>query len=384
MSRVLSCQPLLPRPESVAAELARAPAGPLILVSRSGVLANLARVRSALPSVSVHYAVKACNHPQVLSALAQADCGFELASAGEWPALAALDIDPARAVVGNPVRSAMQTAALYAAGVRCFAIDSLQQLDRDRVAAPDARLLVRVAVPPGCLADADVAAWPMGDTFGASPDTVAQISHKARAAGQVLAGVSFHVGSQCTDMAAWQRGLNAAVSALATLRAEGHAADVLSLGGGFPAEIGAAPSIEAIGESLRPALAALPVGTRLLAEPGRCLIANAGVLLTRVLAVREHRGARWLHLDCGVHNGLIESSRGVPYALRALRGSGTRVAWQVAGPSCDGADRLPGEWLLPAAIVEGDWLAVDGAAAYAQSRASGFNGFALPETRVVN
>ncbi|NBU12728.1 MAG: hypothetical protein EBT40_04875, partial [Betaproteobacteria bacterium] len=292
----------------------------------------------------------------VLSALAQADCGFELASAGEWPALAALDIDPARAMVGNPVRSAMQTAALYAAGVRCFAIDSLQQLDRDRVAAPDARLLVRVAVPPGCLADADVAAWPMGDTFGASPDTVAQISHKARATGQPLAGVSFHVGSQCTDMAAWQRGLNAAVSALATLRAEGHAADVLSLGGGFPAEIGAAPS----------------------------LIANAGVLLTRVLAVREHRGARWLHLDCGVHNGLIESSRGVPYALRALRGSGTRVAWQVAGPSCDGADRLPGEWLLPAAIVEGDWLAVDGAAAYAQSRASGFNGFALPETRVVN
>jgi ornithine decarboxylase len=89
-------------------------------------------------------------------------------------------------------------------------------------------------------------------------------------------------------------------------------------------------------------------------------------------------------LECGLHNGLIESSRGIPYRIRALRGSGARVAWRIAGPSCDGADVLPGEWLLPAGINEGDWLAIDGAAAYAQSRASAFNGLAGPVTRIVD
>jgi ornithine decarboxylase len=179
-----------------------------------------------------------------------------------------------------------------------------------------------------------------------------------------------------------------AADAIVVLQAAGHPARLLSLGGGFPVEIegryGLASGVEAIGTALASALATLPREVELIAEPGRYLVASAGLLLTRVTAVRTHRGQRWLQLDCGMHDGLIESVRGVPHRIRPLRRSGNRVAWRIVGPSCDGADVLPGEWLLPAGVDEGDWLAVEGAAACAQSRASGLNGLPLPVTRIVD
>lgn len=409
--------PLRPRAEVVARELASAGPGPLILISRSGVLRALSRLRDALPGVSVRYAVKASSEAPLLAALAEAGCGFELASAGELAALDGVPVSPDHLLCGNPVRALAQTAALYTAGVRLFAVDSLEEVGRTAQAAPGAHVLLRVAVP----GDDAQAWWPMRDTFGALPSAVPVIATAARARSVEVAGACFHVGSQCTDAQAWVRGVAAAAESLELLRAAGHPARVLSLGGGFPVELDQAcrpvdalafadpagtgltgveragspvpdsdtPSIEAIGieaigTALAPALAALPPDTTLLAEPGRYIVASAGVLLTRVAAIRTHRGQRWLQLDCGLHNGLIESTRGVPYRIRPLRGSGERVAWRIAGPSCDGADVLPGEWLLPAGTAEGDWLAIDGAAAYAQSRTSAFNGLAPPTTRVVD
>lgn len=412
--RVAPCAPpLRPGAEAVALAIAQAGPGPLILVSRAGALRALARLRDAFPGVSVHYAVKACSEAPLLMALAQAGCGFELASAGELPALAGVEVAPDSLICGNPVRASAQTAALYSAGVRVFAADSVEEVARTARAAPGARLLLRVAVPARSAAAShaatsppDAAWWPMRDTFGALPADVSAIAAAATAHGVEVAGVCLHVGSHCTEPEAWVRGATAAGTTLVALRAAGHPARVLSLGGGFPAEIEGScgpapwppdvsaskpapqsvevPSIESIAGALSPALAQLPPDTTLIAEPGRYIVASAGVLLTRVTAVRTHRGQRWLQLDCGIHNGLIESSRGVPYRIRPLRGSGERVAWRIAGPSCDGADVLPGEWLLPAGIAEGDWLAIDGAAAYAQSRASAFNGLAVPVTRVVD
>ena len=390
----------------MARAIAQAEPGPLILISRSGALRALARLREALPGASVHYAIKACGEQPLLLALAQAGCSFELASAGELPALAGVPVAADRLLCGNPVRATAQTAALHAAGVALFAVDSPEEVVRTAQAAPGARLLLRLAVPPGDVASGCAARawWPMRDTFGATPEALPAIAAAATGHGADIVGVCFHVGSHCTDPQAWVRGVAAADDALRTLRAAGHPARVLSLGGGFPPELDGncgpvvatadaagtatngpqAPSIEGIGAALVPALAQLPPDVQLLAEPGRYLVASAGVLLTRVTAARTHRGARWLQLECGLHNGLIESSRGIPYRIRALRGSGARVAWRIAGPSCDGADVLPGEWLLPAGINEGDWLAIDGAAAYAQSRASAFNGLAGPVTRIVD
>jgi ornithine decarboxylase len=370
----------------LAREVAGAGPGPLILISRGGALRALARLRDALPSVGIHYAIKACSESPLLAALAKAGCGFELASAGELPALARIPVSPEPLLCGNPVRALAQTAALHAAGVRLFAADSVEEVVRTAKAAPGARVLLRVALPGS--APGTQAWWPMGDTFGAPRDNVPEIVAAARTRGVEVAGVCFHVGSQCTDPQAWVRGVATAADAIVVLQAAGHPARLLSLGGGFPVEIegryGLASGVEAIGTALASALATLPREVELIAEPGRYLVASAGLLLTRVTAVRTHRGQRWLQLDCGMHDGLIESVRGVPHRIRPLRGSGHRVAWRIVGPSCDGADVLPGEWLLPAGVDEGDWLAVEGAAACAQSRASGLNGLPLPVTRIVD
>ena len=376
----IACAPATEDLERLAAQTR---AGPLVVVSRSGVLSALERLRSALPGVGVHYALKACSSRPLLEALAEVGCGFELASAGELPALAGVPLSGAGLLCGNPVRALAQTAALHVAGVGLFAADSVEEVARTALAAPGAGLLLRVAVPAGGSAAApavEAAWWPMGDTFGALPEAWHTIAVAAHAHGVDIAGVCFHVGSQCTEPQAWVRGLAAATAALDTLRALGHGAGLLSLGGGFPVALADAPEIETIGAALGPGRATLPHDVRVLVEPGRYLVANAGVLLTRVTAVRRHRGERWLQLDCGLHNGLIESSRGVPYRIQRLRGGGAPAGWRIAGPSCDGADRLAGEWPLTVDTAEGDWLVVEGAAAYAQSRASAFNGLAQPVT----
>ena len=143
------------------------------------------------------------------------------------------------------------------------------------------------------------------------------------------------------------------------------------------------PSIEVIGEVVNRALEAFPDDVRVIAEPGRFLVSDAGYFVCRVLGTATRGGKRWMHWDAGMFGGVIETTEGLKYRIRCDR-SGPDVPWTVAGPTCDSVDIVMRDELLPSDLQEGDFIYIKNAGAYTTAYASQFNGFPLPEVRVID
>ncbi len=336
--------------------------------------------RDALPEAEPAYAVKANPHPEVLALLAAAGASVDLASIGELDACLLAGVPPARMSWGNPVKKAADVRAAVAAGVRRFTTDAASDVDLLARLAPGAAVTVRLRV------DDTGSATPFAGKFGVPPDEAAALLARARDAWLRPHGLGFHPGSQQTDPDAWRRGVAAAARAVELF---GAPVVELDVGGGFPTPhaSGPVPDLPTCAAAIRRALAAhaeVPgVGTWrpvLVAEPGRALVAEAGVLVSEVVLVTERAGRRWVYLDVGRYQGLAETEgEMIVYRLRTpghppAAPSGPVV---LAGPTCDGDDVLyrGTEVRLPFDLVPGDVVEFLGAGAYTSSYASvGFNG----------
>ncbi|WP_308258963.1 type III PLP-dependent enzyme [Pseudonocardia sp. H11422] len=352
---------------------------PFLVLDPAVVAARYAELTCAFPGAGVLYAVKACPEPAVLERLAALGSGFDVASVPEMRLCLAAGADPAALCFGNPVRSPADLAAAHAAGVRRFVTDSREDLADLAVHAPDASVLVRVLV------DDDGSATPLHGKFGAAPKEAVELLRAVRAAGLHVEGVTFHVGSQQTRPATFR---DAVRLALQVAGAAGVRRPVLDVGGGLPVRY-RSPVLPpaAFGAAVREAAdGAVRAGVvdevALTVEPGRVLVAEAGVLRTRVLRVSYRPGVdhrRWVYLDAGRYQGLAETeNEAIGYPLRVPGRSGPVGAVVLAGPTCDGDDvlyrRTP--YALPLALRAGDTVDVLHAGAYTASYASvGFNGF---------
>jgi ornithine decarboxylase len=157
----------------------------------------------------------------------------------------------------------------------------------------------------------------------------------------------------------------------------------VNIGGGYPVRhVKPIPSIEVIGDVVNLALEAFPADVQVIGEPGRYLVSDAGYFVCRVIGTATRAGKRWMHLDAGLFGGSIETTEGLKYKIRTDR-SGPDIAWNVAGPTCDSIDVVMRDELLPSDIEEGDFLYLKNAGAYTTAYASNFNGFPLPEVRVI-
>ena len=329
------------------------------------------RVRATLPQARVYYAVKANPDPRVLAVLAGLGAGFDVASPAEVALCLAAGATPESISYGTTVKKRSDVAAAFGAGVRCFAVDSPADLAHVATVAPGARVYCRLFVPD------DGARTPFGRKFGCSPAEAAALLAAAGQLGLTPYGVSFHVGSQQLDPAAFARGVRAA----AEVAQRGAPVPMLNLGGGFP--VGYAdpvPPLAAYSDAIRGALAACFPGRppRLVIEPGRALVAEAGVIRTEVVLVAQRDGRRWVYLDIGRYGGLAETeNEAIAYRIVSSR-NGSAGPVVLAGPTCDGDDvlyqRTPYE--LPLALRAGDFLEIKAAGAYTASYASvSFNGF---------
>lgn len=362
------------RPDAARPAASSEPATPYLQLDLEVVAQRYDDVAHALPAVALHYAVKANPAPEVLRVLAERGACFDVASPGEIEECLRVGVAPERLSYGNTVKKERDIAGAYGRGVRLFTFDSDAELAKLVRAAPGATLCCRLTTS-GAGAD-----WALSHKFGCGPDEALALLGAAAAAGHPV-GVAFHVGSQQRDPGQWDEPLRATGLLQAQLVARGVPLAVVNIGGGLPASyrVPAPPTADygaAITAAVRRHLSApLP---RLIAEPGRSLVADAGVIETEVVLVAERGGRRWVYLDVGLFGGLAETlEEAIQYRIHTSRDGGPTGRVVLAGPTCDSADVLYREagYELPVALTAGDRVQLLSTGAYTASYSSvGFNG----------
>jgi ornithine decarboxylase len=350
---------------------------PFLLVDSNIIREKARRFAAAMPRVRPHYAVKANPDPRVLKTVMEEGGGFEIASIAELDLLLELGVPGAEIFYSNPVKSRDQIGQAAAKGVEWYVIDSLEELTKIQSIKADAKLYLRVDTPN---IGSD---WPLAGKFGAHTSEVRDIVTAAARAGADLAGVAFHVGSQCRNPENWRVGIERARAVFDQMGKAGLNPRLLNIGGGFPVRhVKPIPAIEVIADVVNRALEAFPAKVKVIAEPGRYLVSDAGYFVCRIMGTATRANKRWMHLDAGLFGGIIETAEGLKYKIRTDR-SGPDIPWNVAGPTCDSIDVVMRDEPLPSDLQEGDYLYLRNAGAYTTAYASSFNGFPLPEVRVI-
>lgn len=349
---------------------------PRLVMDLSRVGAAYRAMRTAMPDVAVHYAMKCNPHPRVVGHLAGLGCGFEIASAAELQQLLELGVPAAEVLFSNPVKPETHIALAFAAGVRRFAFDSTDELAKLGRAAPGASVYVRLAVPD---LHSEV---PSEGKFGVDLGTAAQLLLTARDRGFDPHGVTFHVGSQMLHPRAWAAPLEMVGELMDKLTTEDVRLSLVDLGGGFPARYDVEPPpIEDYAAVINAGLAALRYPVQAVIEPGRALVAEAGTLTATVIGVADRMGRRWVHLDIGAFNGLMESletGNQLRFPVRDELDSPDRRRYQLTGPTCDSQDSILFDVELSRGLATGDRVHLGNAGAYTTVYASSFNGFEPP------
>jgi len=350
---------------------------PFLLIDSSIVREKAQRFAAAMPRVRPHYAVKANPDPRVLQTLRGEGTGFEIASIAELDLLLSLGVPAVEIFYSNPVKSREYVAYAAAKGVEWYVIDSVDELKKIIAVKADAKLYLRIDTPN---IGSD---WPLGGKFGAHATEVRDVVATAARLKADLAGVAFHVGSQCRNPENWRVGIEKSRTVFDQMLKAGLNPRLLNIGGGFPVRhVKPIPSIEVIGEVVNRALDAFPAEVRVIAEPGRFMVSDAGYFVCRIMGTATRASKRWMHLDAGLFGGIIETTEGLKYKVRTER-SGPDIPWNVAGPTCDSIDVVMRDELLPSDLQEGDYIYIKNAGAYTTAYASNFNGFPLPEVRVI-
>ncbi|MEV4116950.1 type III PLP-dependent enzyme [Nonomuraea sp. NPDC049695] len=328
-----------------------------------------------LLAAGCYYAVKANPHPQVLATLAAIGSRFDVASLGEIQAVLAAGGEAAGLAYTTTIKKAADIRSAYELGVRVFTADSPNEIDKIAAAAPGAWVFVRIAV------DNAGAAAPFGTKFGCDPTLAADLLRRIARAGLMPAGISCHVGSQQTDVYAWDEPIRAAAVIYHQLANELPTRFVLNLGGGLPATY--TQPVPPIGQYAAAIATSLTkhfgsTWPQLVLEPGRAIAASSGQLDCEVVQVTERRGERWVYLDVGRYGGLAEvEGEAIKYPLHAPHVSGPVGPVILAGPTADGDDVIYQKHRpdLPLALRAGDLVRLGCTGAYTASYASvAFNG----------
>jgi ornithine decarboxylase len=260
-----------------------------------------------------------------------------------------------------------------------FAFDSEAELMKLARSAPGARVYCRILVGN------DGAEWPLSRKFGCEVEMARKLMLQAGELGLDPYGLSFHVGSQQVKTAAYEVAIAKVALLFTDLAEAGVKIRMVNLGGGYPVRYKAeVPEIDAFGAAIMGAMAehfgnAIP---EIVIEPGRFLVADAGVVSAEVVLVTrkaEDDPVRWVYLDIGRFGGLAETEgEAIKYAFRTPHDGGAEGPVPIAGPTCDSTDTLyeKSNYRLPLSLDAGDRVELLATGAYVTSYASQFfNGF---------
>ncbi|SFC08353.1 type III PLP-dependent enzyme [Tropicimonas isoalkanivorans] len=351
---------------------------PTLVIDVDRVEQQFLALKAGLGEADIHYAVKANPAREVIARLVELGSHFDAASRGEIELCLSLGARPEAISFGNTIKRASDIAFAYAAGITLFAADAEEELEKIAHHAPGAQVYIRIIVENS---EAD---WPLSRKFGCDRDTAMVLLAHAKMLGLDPVGLSFHVGSQTRKAEMWGATLDQMARIWTDARERGHDLRLLNIGGGFPAFYGEAiqaPTDYAAGV-MRMVHARFGAVERIMAEPGRGLVAEAGAIACEVMLVSRKSTRdthRWVYLDIGKFSGLAETiDEAIRYQFETPRDGDATGPCILAGPSCDSADVLYEKrpMPMPLSLRAGDRVVIRNAGAYTSSYSSvGFNGF---------
>ena len=350
---------------------------PLFLISKNKLLEQLKRFKVCLPRVKPFYAVKANSHPFIVKTFADAGIGFDVASLQEIDMVLKMGVNPDRLVFANTVKNveALRFAASHKVNLMTF--DSEYELNKIAKYAPRARVLIRIKVPNvGSIVELSL-------KFGAEPADAIPFLIKAYQLGLKPVGVSFHVGSQSTNVQNYLDALEMASIIFKDAKLKHLPLDILDIGGGFPithfgyeTDLFGPMSIHINQELNR----LFSPDIDIIAEPGRVMVGPTCILVMKVIGKSIRDNKHWYYLDDGVYgslSGLVYDHCNYHYQVMKR---GIPQITTLAGPTCDSFDIISTSEDLPELEI-GDLIYVESIGAYSLATATNFNG--IPPAKVV-
>lgn len=361
------------------ADLAEAFGTPLYVYSESaltGAYQSYAQAFATHPTL-ICYAMKANSNLGLLRTLARLGAGFDIVSGGELARALAAGAPADRIVFSGVGKSVAEIQAALQAGIRCFNVESEPELLR----------LNRVAGELGCKApvslrinpDVDANTHPYISTglrdnkFGIPHEDALRVYRLAASLPHLaVQGIDCHIGSQLTEVAPFVDALDRLLGLIAELKREGIVLHHLDVGGGLGIRYAdeTPPPVAVYAHALLDKLGGLDLP--LMLEPGRSLVGNAGLLLTRVEYVKQGQGKRFAIVDAAMNDLLRPALYDAWHDIVSAQPGRTEAQLcDVVGPVCESGDFLGQGRLIP--VVEGDLLAVLSAGAYGMSMSSNYN-----------
>lgn len=358
---------------------------PLLVLERGALAERLRLFRACLPGVEPHYAIKACPHPEVVRTLYAAGANFDIATSGEITLARSCGIPPALVIHTHPIKRDVDIRAALRFGCTTFVVDNAQEIEKFSRYRERVGLLLRVRTEnPHTRVD-------LSRKFGCPAEQVMDLVRYAAARGVHIKGLSFHIGSQTGDPTPHADAIRTLGRTLDACRGVTDARlTTLDIGGGFPVLEGAesADPLPAYCAPLREALGELPPRIKVIAEPGRTLVAPAMTSVNSVVGVALRNGQPWYYLDDGVYGAFSGKVFDHGHFLlspleQAALGARPVHTSVVAGPTCDSIDVVNDRAELPE-LALGERLVTRNIGAYSWATATEFNSIPKPQVLVVD
>lgn len=373
-------------------EIARAVGTPAYVYSAGAMVDQARRLKAALAPFAdplIAFAVKANPNAAVLATLAREGLGADVVSGGEYARALAAGIPGGRILFSGVGKTEAEIRLALEGGVFQLNLESVEEAEMVSALASSMGREVGAAfrINPDVEAGshAKISTGAAHNKFGIPlADAPAAYARAATLSGLCLRGVAVHIGSQLTSLAPLEAALAKIGALIAGLRAAGHDIATSDLGGGlgiaYDPDAPPPPSIEDYGAMLRRVAGGW--GTRLIVEPGRVIVGNAGLLLTRVIRVKPGPACPFVILDAGMNDLMRPTLYDAWHAIQAVAPGGGRMVADIVGPLCETGDSFACSRTMDS-VEAGDLVAVRSCGAYAATMANGYNSRPLaPEVLV--
>jgi diaminopimelate decarboxylase len=347
---------------------------PMYLYSLPRILENFRRIQAAFPQAHIHYSAKANGNLALLEALVRAGAGIDAVSGGEIYRALLAHAEPEQIVFAGVGKTTPELFYAIEQDIGWFNVENIHEAHKLDTIAREMGKTVRVALRlnPEVAANTHrhIATGHSTAKFGLTADAIRQLLDEQDKTPNVhYAGIHIHIGSNLHDTLATQKALRLALDLVAPYRS----IRTVNLGGGLPIAYSpddVLPTVEEFAASVLPMLDSY----ELILEPGRSIIADAGILITRVTYIKEQGGQKFLIVDAGmtdlIRPALYEAHHHIIPVNQPADSEAQTV--QIVGPVCETTDVLGHDVALPP-VNRHDCLAIMTVGAYGMVMASNYN-----------